>query len=54
MVKDLEVAAGTEWEAAERSSSDDGEKGGVLADNGKKVQLVSVQENFHANIKHHS
>jgi hypothetical protein len=53
--KNLEVAAaGTEWEAAERSSSDDGEKGGVLNADGKRVQLVSVHENFHANLKHRS
>jgi hypothetical protein len=52
--KNLEVAAGTEWEAAERSSSDDGEKGGVLNADGKRVQLISVHENFHANIKHRS
>ncbi|CAI7617688.1 unnamed protein product [Penicillium pancosmium] len=52
--KNLEVAAGTEWEAAVRSSSDDGEKGTVLGQDGKKVQLVSVHENFHANIKQRS
>ncbi|OOQ86537.1 MFS quinate transporter [Penicillium brasilianum] len=52
--KNLEVAAGTEWEAAERSSSDDGEKGGVLNAEGKRIQLVSVHENFHANLKHRS
>lgn len=52
--KNLEVAAGTEWEAAERSSLDDDEKGGVLSADGKKVQLVSVHENFHANIRHRS
>ncbi|KAJ5693045.1 hypothetical protein N7462_002468 [Penicillium macrosclerotiorum] len=52
--QNLEVAAGTEWETAERSSSDDGEKGGVINAEGRKVQLVSVHENFHANIKHRS
>lgn len=47
--KNLEVAAGTEWEVAERSS--DGEKGeGVLDADGRKLQLVSVQENFHTNL----
>ncbi|KAJ5212130.1 uncharacterized protein N7498_003776 [Penicillium cinerascens] len=50
--KNLEVAAGTEWEAAERSSLDDDEKGGVLSADGKKVELVSVHENFHATIHH--
>ncbi|KAJ5239599.1 hypothetical protein N7468_004218 [Penicillium chermesinum] len=48
--KNLEVAAGTEWEFAERSSDD--EKGererGV---DGRKLQLVSVQENFHTNLR---
>lgn len=43
MVKNLEVAAGTEWEAVEWSSSDDGEKGGVLADNGKKYNLPAFR-----------
>ncbi|CAL5870288.1 uncharacterized protein PFLUO_LOCUS4523 [Penicillium psychrofluorescens] len=52
--KNLEVAAGTEWEVAERTSSDDGEKGGVLGPDGKRVQLVSVHENFHTNLKHRS
>lgn len=52
--KNLEVAAGTEWEAAERNSSDEGEKGTVLGQDGKKVQLVRVHENFHANIKQRS
>lgn len=47
--KNLEVAAGTEWEVAERSSDD--EKGeGVLNADGRKLQLVSVQENFHTNL----
>ena len=49
--KNLEVAAGTEWEVAERSSDD--EKDGVLGPDGKKVRLVSVHENFHTNFKHH-
>ncbi|KAJ5294105.1 hypothetical protein N7508_008926 [Penicillium antarcticum] len=52
--KNLEIAAGTEWETAERSSTDDSEKGGVLNADGKKVQIVSVHENFHANLKHQS
>ncbi|OQE28399.1 hypothetical protein PENSTE_c003G01339 [Penicillium steckii] len=52
--KNLEVAAGTEWEAAERSSSDISEKGAVLGPDGKKVQLVSVHENFHINTKQRS
>lgn len=51
--KNLEVAAGTEWEAAEHSSSDDGEKGSVLNAR-KRVQLVSVDEIFPANPKHWS
>ncbi|KAJ5724097.1 hypothetical protein N7488_002132 [Penicillium malachiteum] len=49
--KNLEKAAGTEWEVAERSSDDD-EKGAVLGPNGRKVQLVSVHENFHTNLHH--
>ena len=51
--KNLEQAAGTEWETAERSGSDDDEKGtGVLGPDGKRVQLVSVRENFHTNLHH--
>jgi hypothetical protein len=45
--KNLEVAAGTEWETAERSSYDDG----VLNVDGRKVQIVNVHENLHANLK---
>ena len=52
--KNLEVAAGTEWEVAERNSSDDGEKGTILRPDGKKVHLVKVHENFRTNIGHHS
>jgi uncharacterized membrane protein len=52
--KNLEIAAGTEWEIAERGSTDDSEKGGVLNADGKKVQIVSVHENFHANLRHRS
>ncbi|KAJ5629081.1 hypothetical protein N7490_011309 [Penicillium lividum] len=48
--ENLEKAAGTEWEAAERSSDD--EKGGVLSASGKRLQLVSVHENFHTNLHH--
>ncbi|KAJ5748865.1 uncharacterized protein N7511_010561 [Penicillium nucicola] len=52
--KNLEIAAGTEWETAERSSTDDNEKGGVLNADGRKLQIISVHENFHANLKHRS
>lgn len=53
--KNLEVAAGTEWETAELTSSDDGEKGGgIVTADGRKVQLVNVHENFHANVKRQS
>ena len=52
--KNLEVATGTEWEAAEHSSSDDGEKGSVLNVDRKRVQLVSVHESFPAKLKHRS
>ncbi|KAJ5266771.1 hypothetical protein N7478_009579 [Penicillium angulare] len=49
--KNLEKAAGTEWEVAERNSDDD-EKGGVIGVDGKKVQLVAVHESFHTNLHH--
>jgi len=53
--KNLEVAAGTEWEIAERTSSDDGEKGGIVLNaDGRKVQIVNVHENFHANLRQRS
>ncbi|KAJ5888469.1 hypothetical protein N7495_008510 [Penicillium taxi] len=51
--KNLELAAGTEWETVERDILADGEKG-VLGQDGKKVQLVNVHENFHTNLKHRS
>jgi hypothetical protein len=48
--KNLEVAAGTEWEVVQTDTMD--KDTGVTDAEGKHVELVGVRTNFHTNIKH--
>jgi hypothetical protein len=52
--KNLEVAAGTEWEVVRHSGTDPSEKeeAGVVDAEGKQVELVGVHTNFHTHIKY--
>ena len=51
--KNLEIAAGTEWDVVEHASGDDLEKDAtVVGADGKQVEIVGVHTNFHTNLKH--
>lgn len=53
--KNLEVAAGTEWEVAENAAlvDESGEKvQGIVQVSGRNVQLLGVHDTFASNFKH--